>query len=252
MIVNFFKGFGYSIKGLKLINQPGLRRFVAIPLTINIALFGTAIYLLVRQFDIWMSQLMPDFPNWLSWLEDALMWLLWPMFAAMIIFLVFYTFTFFANLIAAPFNSLLAEKTELFLLGKPIEDTASYPKWQTIKKSIGSEIGKLVYLLKWSIILLIISFIPVINVAAPAIWVMFGAWMLALEYIGYPMENHGRHFKDINKQALSRRTLSLGFGGSVFLLTSIPVINFLAMPSAVAGATALWVNQQLNKNGEQN
>ncbi|MCW9013987.1 MAG: sulfate transporter CysZ [Gammaproteobacteria bacterium] len=252
MILNIFKGFGYSIQGLKLISQPGLRRFVAIPLAINITLFSGAIYLLMSQFDNWLEQLMPNFPGWLSWLEDALLWILWPMFAVMIFFLVFYTFTFIANLIAAPFNSLLAEKTELYLRSKPIENTAFYPKWQTIKKSIASEMGKLFYLLKWSVIILIISFIPVINVAAPALWILFGAWMLALEYIGYPMENHGQYFKEINQQAISRRTLSLGFGSGVFLLTSIPVINFIAMPSSVAGATALWVKQQTQSNGSAN
>ena len=32
---------------------------------------------------------------------------------------------------------------------------------------------------------------------------------------------------------------SLGLGTAVFLLTSIPVVNFFAMPVAVAGATKL-------------
>jgi uncharacterized protein involved in cysteine biosynthesis len=32
---------------------------------------------------------------------------------------------------------------------------------------------------------------------------------------------------------------ALGLGTAVFLLTSIPVVNFFAMPAAVAGATKL-------------
>lgn len=244
MITNLFKGFGYSIKGLSLITKPKLRRFVIIPFAINITLFSAAIYFLYTKFDGWMIRFMPDFPGWLSWLESAITWFLWPLFAVMIFFMVFYTFTFVANLIAAPFNSLLAEKVECFLKNQPLDNTPSYPVWETIKKSLASEIGKLFYLLKWTIILLIISFIPVINVISPALWIFFGAWMLALEYLDFPMGNHGHYFKEINKQAISKRTLSFGFGAGTFIFTSIPVINFIAMPASVAGATALWIKEE--------
>ncbi len=247
MIINLFKGFFYSIEGLKLIIQPGIRRFVAAPLTINVVFFSIAIYFLFTKFDQWMNKFMPDFPSWLSWLESAINWFLWPLFAIMIFFMVFYSFTFLANLIAAPFNSLLAEKVEAMLKKQPLDNSPSYPAWQTIKKSISSEVKKLFYLLKWTVIILIISFIPVVNVIAPALWIIFGAWMLALEYLDYPMSNHNHYFKEINQQAISKRSLSLGFGSGVFILTSIPVINFLAMPASVAGATALWVKQEENK-----
>jgi len=60
------------------------------------------------------------------------------------------------------------------------------------------------------------------------------------------MANHNKFFKDINKQAITKRSLSLGFGGGVMLFTSIPVLNLIAMPAGVAGATSLWV-----KHGEQ-
>lgn len=244
MVVNLFKGFGYALQGMPLIARPGIRRFLIIPLGINILLFSAAIYFLITLFDQALAYLMPDFPQWLSWLETALSWILWPLFAIMIFFLVFYTFSFVANLIAAPFNGLLAEKVEALLKGESIQDDSMLPVWSMVTKSIGSEIGKLWYLIKWSILLLIISVIPVVNIIAPPLWILFGAWMLALEYLDYPMGNHGHFFKEINQQAAARKTLSLGFGGALFLLTSIPVINFIAMPAGVAGATLLWVKQE--------
>lgn len=243
MVFNLFRGFGYSFSGLQLISKPGIRRFVAIPLAINLVLFSVAIYFLVTLFDQAIAYFMPDFPAWLSWLETAISWLLWPLFAVMIFFLVFYSFTFIANLVAAPFNSLLAEKVEAMLNGESLQGSDYLPVWSTVKKSIASEIAKLWYLIKWSILLLILSLIPVVNVVAPPLWIVFGAWMLALEYLDYPMGNHGHFFKEINQQATARKTLSLGFGSGLFLLTSIPVVNFLAMPAGVAGATALWVKQ---------
>jgi len=242
MILNILKGFAYPFKGMNIINKPEIRRFVIVPLSINIVLFTIAIAILFTMFDQWMQSLLPDFPSWLSWLEDWILWIIWPLFASMIFFVVFYSFTFIANLIAAPFNSLLAEKVELLLKGEPLNKTPSYPVLETVKQSLASEISKLFYLLKWFIIILLISLIPVINIIAPVLWFVFGAWMLALEYIDYPMSNHGYHFKDINRQATSRKTLSFGFGCGTLLLTSIPLLNFLAMPAAVAGATVLSIN----------
>lgn len=246
MISNLFKGFGFIFNGLKLINQQGLRRFVIIPLSINVALFGGATWYLFIKFDEWMTSLMPSFPSWLNWLEIAISWILWPLFSVMILLVIFYSFTFIANLIAAPFNSLLAEKVEKALTGQPIDSGPSYPTMEIIKRSIGSELGKLVYFLKWWVILFILTLIPVINMAAPFVWILFGAWMLSLEYLDYPMSNHNKFFKDINKQAISKRSLSLGFGGGVMLFTSVPVLNLIAMPASVAAATSLWV-----KHGEQ-
>jgi len=246
MIGNLFSGFGHIFNGLKLITQPGLRRFVIIPLSINIALFGGATWYLFIKFDEWMSSLLPDFPDWLSWLDSLLMWLLWPLFSVMILLVIFYSFTFIANLIAAPFNSLLAEKVEKYLTGQPVDGGPSFPTSEMIKRSIASELGKLIYFIKWWLLLFVLTLIPVINLAAPFIWILFGAWMLSLEYLDYPMANHNKFFKDINKQAMSKRSLSLGFGGGVMLFTSIPLLNFIAMPAGVAGATSLWV-----KHGEQ-
>ncbi len=243
MILNIFKGMAFTLRGFNIIRQPGVRRFIVIPLAINIILFSIGIYFLVTLFEQLMAYLMPDFPQWLSWLETFIESLLWPMFAVMIFFVVFYTFSFVANLIAAPFNSLLAEKVETQLRGEPLHNTSLLPPWKTITKSLASELGKLLYLVKWSVLILIISFIPVVNVVAPALWLIFGAWMLALEYLDYPMGNHGHHFSEINQQAVSDKTLSLGLGSGVFILTSIPFLNFLAMPASVAGATALWVQR---------
>jgi len=245
MISNLLKGFGQIFTGLKLISQPGLRRFVAIPLSINVALFVGASWYFFSMFDGWMSSLMLDLPDWLSWVETAINWLLWPLFSIMLLLVIFYTFTFIANLIAAPFNSLLAEKVEAYLTGKPLDTGPSYPTSEMVKRSIGSELGKLIYFIKWWALLMLFTLIPGVQIVAPFLWILFGAWMLSLEYLDYPMANHGKFFKDINKQAMSKRSLSLGFGGGVMLFTSIPLLNLIAMPASVAAATSLWT-----KHGE--
>ena len=91
--------------------------------------------------------------------------------------------------------------------------------------------------------LLILGFVPIVNVIAPFLLFAFGAWMFALEYLDYPMGNHGMGFKQIKSNLKSRRSQALGFGFTVAVLSIIPVVNLLVMPVAVAGATALYVER---------
>jgi CysZ protein len=55
------------------------------------------------------------------------------------------------------------------------------------------------------------------------------------------MSNNGLKFKEIRARLRSQRLMGLGFGAAAAALTMVPVLNFLAMPSAVAGGTAMWV-----------
>ena len=82
-----------------------------------------------------------------------------------------------------------------------------------------------------------------INLAAPVLWFLYTAWILVLEYSDYPMGNHGLKFREMRARLRKRRVLGLGFGAATAGLTMIPVLNFIAMPSAVAGATAMWVGE---------
>lgn len=244
MLRGFIKGFLWAFTGLGMIFRPGIRRFVVIPLVINIALFAGGIYLLFANFSPWLEALMPGFPAWLSWLETGLYWLLWPLFAAMVLLLVFYSFTFMANVLAAPFNSVLAARVEAMLQGAPVSEVASLPAWRTVIRTLAAELGKWLYFLKWLLLLLLISLIPVINIVAPPLWMLWGVWMLALEYLDYPMGNHGHLFARVRQEAVLRRGVTLGFGAGVMLMTTIPLLNFLAMPAAVAGATVAWVKRE--------
>lgn len=236
-ITEFFAGVGYLLQGFSLITQRGIRPFVILPLMINIVVFSGGVWLGMNQLDNLMQKLLP---SWLSWLE----WLLWPMFAVLIFFAIFYTFSILANLIAAPFNAILAERVEARLKGLPVAEFQGYRSIaDLIGRTFKSELQKLFYMLKWLVLLLILTFIPVVNIIAPFAWILYGAWMLAIEYADYPMGNHNLFFKEELPVLRQYRSHSLGFGGALSLLTTIPFVNFIAMPVGVAGATVLWVKR---------
>jgi CysZ protein len=230
-------GAGYLLRGLNLITKPGIRAFVLIPLLVNMLVFSLLIWVGIDQFEILMDRFLPSDESWLSWLR----WLLWPIFAIAIVLIVFYTFTVIANLIAAPFNGLLAEKVERYLGGElPNPPGGIRQLMKDLVPSLLSEVRKMGYFLLRAVPLLILFLIPVVNLAAPFLWLAFSAWFLALEYGDYPMANHGLTFKAQHQRLKQTRITALVFGGSLTLMMMVPLLNFVAMPAAVAGSTVFW------------
>lgn len=233
----FFNGAGYALRGFGLITRPGVRRFVVIPLLINLILFSTAI---IWGYSWMNEQVLGRLPEWLEWLS----WLIIPLFSITTAIIVFFTFTIIANLIGTPFNSVLSEKIEKHLAGVSIDQKSSLVSLAGESVvSIFTEVKKLFYLGLLAIPLVILSFIPGLNAIAPFAWFAFSSWMLAFEYCDYPMGNHRLTFGQQKTVLRNNRGLSYGFGSTVFVMTMIPGLNFFVMPVAVAGATALWVEK---------
>jgi CysZ protein len=236
MIEAFIKGARYPFIGLRWLPRPRLRRFVIVPLLINTLMFAAVIVWGAQEFGIFMDWLLSYLPTWLDWLR----WLMWPLFAVATLLVMFYTFTLAANLIASPFNGLLAEQVEA-LIRSHVALSSGRPLWKEIVLAPLAELIKLGYFLVRALPLLVLFVIPGVNAIAPALWLVFGAWMLALQYADYPMGNHGVRFPEQRRLLGARWPLALGFGTAVLGLTLIPVVNFLVMPAAVIGATLMWV-----------
>ena len=237
MIADLTTGIQALARAFKLLRQPGVRRYVVVPLLINLLLFGALVWygsVLFGEAVNWLMSLIPSFLDFLEWL----FWLVFGLLAAII---VFFAFTPVANIVAAPFNALMAEKIEIHLSGKAPSSKVSFARMAI--DSILSQLRKLLYIGLWALGLFLFTLIPGVNLFAPLLWVIFGSWLLSLEYFDYPMGNHDLIFAEQKKRLAERRGLALGFGGGVMVMTSIPVINFFAMPVAVAAATLLWVEQ---------
>ena len=246
----FVAGIRYFMRGFSLINTHGVRRFVAIPLAINITLFAGALWLGIVYIDDWITQIQNQFKGsftgMLEWVNTALEWLTWvviPLFVLVYLAIAFYSFTLIANLIAAPFNSLLAEKIEAHLSGQTVSSEGNMMDMlKDVGASILSELRKLLYFLLRALPLLILFVIPGINIIASFVWFLFSAWMLAIEYSDYPMGNHAIRFPHQRQTLKGNRMFALGFGTATFTATMIPFVNFFAMPVAVAASTAMWVD----------
>lgn len=238
MLSNFVHGARCFWRGFGMLNTRGLRGYAALPIAINVMVFSALLWFAVGRFDIWIEALMPGLPEWLSWLEG----LLWLVFAGVALVIVFFSFTAVANLIGGPFNGLLAEAVERHLTGKTSATTLTETLRQ-VPATLLDELRKIAYYARWALPLVLLSFIPLLNLLAPLLWALFGAWMLAVEYADYPLGNHGLRGAQIRAVLRDHRASALGFGAMTLAATLVPGLNLLVMPAAVVGATILTVER---------
>jgi len=228
----------YLLDGFRLLRKPGLRRFVIVPVLVNLLLFGGLIGLAYGWVDHTSRYFIDRLPDWLHWLS----YLVVPVFVVASLVVIFYAFSIVANLIAAPFNGLLAEAVEYHLTGRQLQ--ADWGQLlRDVLPSLFSELRKLLYFALRALPLLLLMLIPLVNMAASLLWLLFSAWMMTVQYMDYPMANHRLFFKEQRARLRKRPLLAWSFGGLVMLATLVPVVNFFVMPAAVAGATALWVRE---------
>ena len=236
---NPITGMTYLIEGFKLIATPRLRHFVIIPLIINMFLFVGLFFLLrhyMSEFNLWFAH---HLPVWLHWVAS----ILWVLFFISFFLIFIYTFVTLANFITAPFNSLLAEKVELYLTGNALGERSWIENIKDVPRIFRRQLAILGYYLPRACLLLLLFFIPIVQVVAALFWFLFNAWFMTLTYIDYPTDNHRIPLPTVRTLLRRKRWVGIGFGVSVLVVTMIPVLNFFAIPAAVAGATKFWIEE---------
>lgn len=238
--MNKLANANYLLIGCQLLLRPGVTRYALLPIIINTALFTVMILLGIGQFSQLLDMIMAHLPEWLQWLD----WILWTLFGLALILLMASTFTIVANIISAPFNSLLSEAVERHLTGNNERGKSWGQALQEVPRAIRHEFLKMRYFARFAIPLLLLYIIPGLNVLAPFLWFFFAAWMLAIEFSDYPLGNRGLDFEQQRVKFSQHRLPMFSFGVTTLLATMIPLINLIVIPCAVAGATALWLDRE--------
>ncbi len=240
LITDFILGCKHFLIGAELIFKPGIRRFVLIPLLINCVVF-IAMFVIAKHymalFNHWFLQFLP---HWLYWLE----YFLWALFFVSFFVLMVYIFTMVANIIASPFNGSLSEAVELYLTKKSIPAKTVWQNTKDAPRVIGRALSMMGYYLPRALVILILFFIPAMQLFAPFIWFLFNAWFMALIYLDSPSDNHQVTLANLHLFIHHHRALTLGFGTLALVTAMIPILNFFTLPIAIAGATHLWLSKK--------
>ncbi|MDP2506885.1 MULTISPECIES: sulfate transporter CysZ [unclassified Oceanobacter] len=232
---NLLIGAGYLWRGFTLLNEPGIRRYVWLPILINLLVLSFGTYWLIDAVSQWDG----FDSSWISWLA----WLVVPLLLLLSTLISGYFFSAVLLLLASPFYGLLAGKIEQ-RLGHEVEDESIAA---LIPRTVIRELVKMGYYLPRYLLLLLLSFVPGVNLLMPFVWFWFGSWVMALQYSDYTLDNQQQNFRASREQVATQRWTAWGFGGAVSVLMAVPLLNCLVPPAAVIGAT-LW---QLQRQADQ-
>lgn len=239
-LARFARGFFYPFHGARYLwRHPRLLRYVAIPFAINTLVFCASLYGGLHLFEHVAASFIPRGD---AWYWAMLTYLFWTLAVALTAVLVFFSFTVVGNLIAAPFNDLLSERTEELLTGRRQDLPFSWRSfWQDCRRSCGVQLRKLSLFVLGMVLLLGLNLLPGVGTLLYSVLsVLWTIFFLVVEYLGYVLARKRLTFGEQRRYALSRLWLMGGFGTGVLAVLAIPLLQLLCIPVAVVGATLLY------------
>ncbi len=232
--MSFDTGVRAFMDGLRLSRDPKLIPYTLVPALLSFAVLGTGTWLAFDYAATLGAGMAERLPSWLGWLESIVV----PLLYVLALVLAIWFFGLLTIVIASPFLGNLSLAVERKVFGSAPEEAV--PWWQGISEALMRELRKLGYHLPRLLGVFVITLIPLVNAAAPVIWLLFGAWTMAIQFVDYAGENRHQPFRDTEAKLRAHRAAALGFGVCVAVALAIPLLNFVLIPVAVAGGTLLW------------
>lgn len=238
-------GFFLPFKSARfLVRNTELIPFVVMPALINIVLFGIAAFFLVGNIGevvdwLWTK---PVTDGFLSYVLLVVWYVVYVLALLLAVLLSYALVLVTGGLVASPFNDFLSERTERILTGvEQFPESDESVAGQILRSAVSSGSIALTYAVIMVPILLL-NLIPGIgNAAATILGGAVSAFFLALEYTDPVLERYRFRVRDKFGMIRSHLALTGSFGLGTSLLLWIPLLNFLCMPIAVIGGTALGI-----------
>jgi CysZ protein len=148
------------------------------------------------------------------------------------------SFTVIAQIVGQPFYERISDRIER-QLGEPPAGTDA-PWWRSFPRASLESALLLALTLACTAPLFVLGLVPVLGqTAVPVVQALVAGFFLAVELLAIPLERRGLHLAGRLRFVWRHRAQTLGFGVAAFLLFLVPLMNVLAMPGAVVGATLL-------------
>lgn len=231
-----------------LLGNLKLAPLLIIPVLINTVLFAVSAYFFITHADAVLEWLWAK-PADSGVLEQVTLVLWYVLYVLAILFSVAISYVIvlmIGGIVASPFHDILSEATERLLLGGQVrEDGAEESGFSLLLEALRSVWSNVVIAGSYFALLipiLLLNFIPLVGtVLATALGMLLSAYFVAMEYCDPLLERRATPRKQ--KSGLIREHIwfagAFGLGTNFLLL--VPLLNFLLMPIAVMGGTALGI-----------
>lgn len=150
------------------------------------------------------------------------------------------SFTVIAQIIGQPFYERISDRIEHQLGAQRGPAGQDAPWWRTFPRASLESALLLAMTLACTAPLFVLGLFPVFGqTVVPVLQALVVGFFLAVELLAIPLERRGLHLAGRLRFVWRHRAQTLGFGITAFLLFLVPLMNVLAMPGAVVGATLL-------------
>lgn len=234
MVKNIFKGIKAYAGTFKLINKLGLWKYFGVPMGISIltaSLIGLAAWGFSDNIGAFIAKIW--FWEWGAETFRSISDILGAIFI-IAIGLVFYKHIIMA--LSAPFMSPVSEKIEKHLLGDQHQhrDTTNTAQlWRGVRintRNLGME-------LLFTIPLLLLSLIPVLNIITSVLIFIIQAYYAGFGNMDYTLERHFKYDESV-KFVRSHSGIAIGNGTIFMAMLLIPVVGIiLVLPLSVTAST---------------
>jgi CysZ protein len=230
----------YVLKGaLFLWSHRVLWKYAAAPLAISGVFLGVSYGILYHLF----VRFVPLYSN-LQWYLRIMYYLAVAAVGVLFVVLFFFLITRIASAVAAPFNDLISQKTEELVTGTFMDTPFSVVRlFKDSLRSVYHSLKILALYLALLLAALLLLLIPGIGSLLFTIaGTLLSAFMLAWEYLNYPLDRRRFSWKDKSSFFQSRLGYVMGFGLGSVVVATIPLVNLLFIPAAAVGGTLLFLD----------
>jgi len=237
----FLYGFAVYFRGLKLwLSHRSLIKLSLIPFLLDFLCLGFGLYFTVTRFSEITSRFVHHPERWYGF---VLYYIELGIAAFSLFFIVLFLSFIFANLIAIPFNDLLAERTLRIHGASPALQQGSKAWAAKSFKNMGALLRKLPILIVAGAIMTFAAFIPGLGFIAA----MIGVFLMAVDRLDYASDQHQLSFKERVQFVRSNFSEVAGFAAALGLTTALPLFNILLMPGGVVAGSLLFADLRSKK-----
>ena len=144
--------------------------------------------------------------------------------------------------LSSPFMSPVSEKIEEYYTGQPAENHTNTTFAKQFVRSIRIGVRNLAKELIYTLPILLLKFIPVVNIFSTALLFLVQSYYAGVSNMDYTLERHFSYRESISF-IKKHRGLAIGNGIGFLILLFIPVIGvILVLPLSVTSATIITVD----------
>ncbi|NRB59478.1 MAG: EI24 domain-containing protein [Winogradskyella sp.] len=152
--------------------------------------------------------------------------------------------------LSTPFMSPVSEKIEAYFTGKPAKNYINTSFSKQLARGIRISIRNLSKELLYTLPILLLKFIPIINIFSTALLFLVQAYYAGFSNMDYTLERHFKYRESISF-IRKNRGLAIGNGIGFLLLLFIPVIGvILVLPLSVTSASVIAVDLLFDDDDE--